>query len=1525
MRLLLLSTIVFLSITLSAQKKYRFSNREDKFLYEYQEFMSLKVSKDTKKKVETQMLVISPFWNSDTLSAKEKQSIISMCNMLIGKRFTAHPSFEYFMDNILALKRDEINKDVFSDWLISVNYYVKKRRIGYLHRYLRASTRFFKTHYIHDKAKKVWKVDNPKVKIAVIENKPVFSFDTVNLVGTTGKDSTYIWKTTGKYYPLQERWIGKGGKVFWTRVNFAEGTVYAKLRNYKISLKSALWTADSVMFYDRRNFSYGLLGSFKDKYSYSIQDSTSRYPAFTSYGFDYLIKEIYTDVDYLGGYALKGRNMIGSAEGDNKAYFIFKHNGKKFVYAGSNTFVIKQDKILSEKVTVTIYLESIDTITGERTMDSIYHPGLSLYYSDHKKNLSIFRKEEGLSKTPFADSYHKVDLYVEELNWKMGEDYIDMKSIQQKGIESKAFFISENFFTIDRYEMLKGMDKKNPVEAVYDFTVEHGYDEFYAEDFGNYMHMSRESTIGYLLNLASKGFLLYDFDRDYVTVKPNVKVYVMAHKGEVDYDVISFKSRTNGAIPNASLNLINNDIIMQGIGMVHLSDSQDVRIIPRNGRVQLKKNRDFLFDGKIMAGRFDIHARNVYFSYDKFKLDMPSIDSLTFKVESFEENDYGERPLVRVRNVIEDLKGYLLIDQPNNKSGREGFAEYPILNSKTKSYVYYDKSEIFNKVYQRDKFFYRLESFIIDSLDDFKTDGLKFDGYLASGGIFPDLNDPLQVMDDYSLGFKTNTGDAGMPVYGGAGRYNDTIKLSNEGLRGSGSLKYITSVSESNDFMFFPDSTEAILQKYEIKEVKSGVEYPPVIAKNIDMHWEPYHDVMIVTTRREEDPFNMYDSEAEMDGELMLSSKKLDGSGLISIKNAEMESTLFNFKNKTYHSDSCKFGLRTFVDVQEDDLDDFDENSTTDEFAFSTQELFIAKVDFEKRRADFESNSGAKLVEFKQNLYMCYMDKFTWYMDEDKTAFSSKEDPMAQVKGKNIREASDMTLSGTQFISTHPDQDNLSFMSQRGVYSQRKKQIHAFGVPILFVADAAIIPGNNEIKIFAKADMEEIRDAELLINKETKYHTIFSGVFKVRGMHSYSGRGVYDYKDEDGWVQNIFFNKIEVDTAGFTIGIANIKHDAGFTLSRYFDFSGDVTIVGANKFLLFDGGTKIDHKCDTLEHPAIAFKAEIDPVNIQIPIDESVQTVDGFKMFSGLKSKTMNGQVYSVFLTDKGSKKDNVVMQSSGFLIFDKISQEYRIASEEKLSQRSLPGNYLSLSRRECSVYAEGELNLAFNTGHVQATAYGVGRYFTRIDSSAFSVSIPLNFHFNDKAMELLATNLNDRMDLGTVDLENDIYKIMLNNKLGQEKSDNLTSKIITNGGEYRRVPKELLSTIFISDVRMKYNPRSRSIVSTGEIGISSIGKYQVLKYVPGFIEIKNQKARTTITIALDLGNKEYYFFEIKSNATAGQVLAYSSDKEFVKLIKESKADDRKYKIKGKAPKFNYYLSTPVKFKKFMRMMKMKK
>jgi hypothetical protein len=183
--------------------------------------------------------------------------------------------------------------------------------------------------------------------------------------------------------------------------------------------------------------------------------------------------------------------------------------------------------------------------------------------------------------------------------------------------------------------------------------------------------------------------------------------------------------------------------------------------------------------------------------------------------------------------------------------------------------------------------------------------------------------------------------------------------------------------------------------------------------------------------------------------------------------------------------------------------------------------------------------------------------------------------------------------------------------------------------------------------------------------------------------------------------------------------------------------------------------------------------------------------------------------------------------------------------------------------------------------------------------------------------MEMMANDINTRMGSEPVNLDNDYYMLALGQMFGQERAEELSTDIATNAGRYRRVPKELQKTIFFTDVEFKFNPRSRAYVSEGKIGIGHMGDVQINKYVDGVIQIENKNSRTEITIAIDLDG-DYYIFYYDGRASTSLMRAYSSNEEFVTLLKEEKTSDTKMKTEdGKS--YQYYLHTPTAFKKFMR------
>ncbi|MEI6598771.1 MAG: hypothetical protein WCL22_07050, partial [bacterium] len=211
------------------------------------------------------------------------------------------------------------------------------------------------------------------------------------------------------------------------------------------------------------------------------------------------------------------------------------------------------------------------------------------------------------------------------------------------------------------------------------------------------------------LNLATRGFLVYDYEDKVARIKKKLYDYVKARDAKADYDVIFFNSFVTNAA-NGVLNLETFDLKIQGVPMVVLSDSQQVQVYPKTSEVVLKKDMDFVFTGKMIAGLFDFYARDCSFEYNKFKINMPFVDSMMFYVKSktFDPKS-GTFPLVKVKTAITNLSGDLLIDDPGNKSGLKAIPEYPIFTNRNNAFVYWNKGYIQKGVYKKDKFFIETE------------------------------------------------------------------------------------------------------------------------------------------------------------------------------------------------------------------------------------------------------------------------------------------------------------------------------------------------------------------------------------------------------------------------------------------------------------------------------------------------------------------------------------------------------------------------------------------------------------------------------------------------------------------------------------------------------------------------------------------------------------------------------------------------------------------------------------------------
>ena len=184
---------------------------------------------------------------------------------------------------------------------------------------------------------------------------------------------------------------------------------------------------------------------------------------------------------------------------------------------------------------------------------------------------------------------------------------------------------------------------------------------------------------------------------------------------------------------------------------------------------------------------------------------MTQCDSMLIWADYKEGKRKGQ--LVQSPSILESLVGYIEIDDSLNKSGVDtSIHDYPKFFSNSKSFVYYDDPSVQRGLYKRDTFMFIVEPFMMDSLDDFKNAGLSLNGLFKSGGIFPDFEENF-LYKRLLLGF-TNPED-GYRIYGQVANY-DEIRLSNEGLKGTGTIEFYTSTAMSDDITFYPDSVGAI-------------------------------------------------------------------------------------------------------------------------------------------------------------------------------------------------------------------------------------------------------------------------------------------------------------------------------------------------------------------------------------------------------------------------------------------------------------------------------------------------------------------------------------------------------------------------------------------------------------------------------------------------------------------------------------------------------------------------------------------
>ena len=1417
-------------------------------------------------------------WQNGGLTWNEMSAIADNSTLLVRKNGRASPHFIQYFEIINIFSEPDYNDVGISEWQKAFSYLLNDRNSGVkaLEQLLKSSLSLLKNNELFNLPGNIWKGYEVKYRFTFQDDILKIDFEPFDLRCYSKRDSITVFNTSGVFYPMENIFHGKQGLVTWERAQISRDEVFVKLGDFKIDLRKSEYSADSVLFTYRKYLDTPLLGRIEEKVMLVTDPDRTTYPKFFSYQNKYILPQLFRDIEYTGGLSMQGARLIGTGSIYEPAVLMVFDNGAPRIRFESQQLLFTESTVNSPNVKTTLFIEN----------DSLTHPDLQFIFNEKTDEIKLIKSRSFTSASPFTNTYHQMDMNFEEFYWKRSERFIRFRPLTGTSI-GIATFESNSFFNYRVFEELQGMDRINPLVALWQFGRMTNLDKFSLSNYAGYLGMPAYQVRQQLMRLSRLGFVYYDDESDIITIRPKLQYFIDSSVGNVDYDVILFSSRTQSPLENALLNLDDLDLTINGIQHISISDSQNVVLLPTANRIIMKRNKSFQFDGVVHAGLFSFFGNNFFFNYDEFKLNMQHIDSISLAVNTGKTDNYGRMIAEKINNLLEDATGELLIDDPDNKSGLRSFPQYPTFNSNEYSYVYFDEIEIQNGVYPREDVYFKVDPFRMDSLDNFLKEGLRLTGQFASGGILPPIDQTLVLMSDNSLGFTHRVQEQGIPVYEGKGTFYQQIELSNKGLRGAGKLEYLTSTTFSDDIIFHPDSLMTRSRDFTIDKQYTGTEFPGVKSKNNPIKWLVKQDKF--NASKEDIPFTMFADTILMHGDIILQPSGLTGRGNLDMVSASLESPELIFKADRVSSDSSDFKLKS---------------PALNKLALTTTNV-RSNIDFSSFEGEFIPNEGFAQVEFPENRYISILNYFLWLMDEEQLHMGLDK-PVDSMPGYD-------ELPGPRYISVHPAQDSLSFASPMAVYEYTKFIIKATEVQYIQVADARIFPSDGLVVVEPNARIQPLIDARILADYTSQYFNLYDATVNINGKNDYTATAKYDYFDLTGRKQVMNFNSVRVDGSLQTIGSAEITLLDNFMLSPYFEYQGRVELASKSPLLYFDGATRIIHSCD-VGKAWLKFKSEIDPQNVMIPVTETPVDINLSRIFAGIMLTRDSAHVYTTFSSGRKDYFDNYIATANGFLTYDIPNNWYEIAALDKLSDSTKNGNYLRFNTYPCQTYSEGKIDYLVNYGQLKIKAFGKSFHDMENDNFTTDGMLAFDFFFSEDALSVFAAELDSLQGLLAYDLTSPVYRLALQELVGPDKAQTMNNDM-TLYGTYREIPEEFKKTIVLSNVKLKWNMNTRSFRYHGDVGIIRVGDNLINKQAEAYIELSKRASGDLLDIYFVFNDRIWYYF----GYNPGSFQVTSSNSKFNNIVFDIKDTQRRIRVKPGESGYIYSLGPERRAQLFLR------
>ena len=1264
---LVLSMLVLLSDVSFSQEKFKFSSDSEVFINEVQNLMKRSANKVVAKNSGQFMPALVERWKTECFDSAAKDYIREITQKIYDENLVNDLVFLNFYYVVNELAFSSLDKKSISNYLIYSGKVYEERGKAVFKEHVKYSNEFFGKNVLNTVSNMKWYLRCERYKLPN-DSDFVVEIENGSIVCASRQDSIAVKQTNGVFRKSEMKFSGKGGVTTWQRFKLDEDRVFAKLSSYSIDLKTVEISADSALLYNKDIFNEPLLGRFVDKSFANKQNAKDRYPSFVSYKDGCDVKDMFKDIVLHGAFGMRGAEFCMSGNKNAHAVMSVMKNNDTVATIETKLFIIKDKRLVSDGVIMKISLDN----------DSIFHNGVAMQFDDNSREFVFYNAEKLARFAPFFDTYHKINIYSDAMFWNVDEKFLRFKKIMPHIKESKAFIRSYRYFRYAEWERLRGMDDYNPLNIIGEYMGKYKTNVLDISLLAAYFKRHEQQVISSVLQLEEQGYLTYDAENK--VAYPNERMY---HALDVlmtnaDYDVIKIESVTKDDQPNMELDISNYDLIVNGVSKAVLSNAKNVGIVPYDNKIIVKRGLDIDFSGMMMAGLFEFYTHDGTFYYNKFEIDLPVIDSMAFYVKK-KDVEVAETMLdyERSRNAITDLSGVVYIDKTNNKSGKDDNPKYPFFDCNKESHVEFRDSR------------FVLEPFMIDSLLTFNTENFILDGYFTSD-IFPDFEEKLRVVDDYSLGFEHGTEEEGIAMFDGSSKFHSVIHVSDCEFYGNGTVDFMTSFIESDHIDFFKDSLHCAKGKFEMLAVDDAdLSYPYATIDVADVKMSSRHNQMFINTLNQE--MSIYDN-STFNGIACLQTTGFTGSGVFDFDAATVKSDDFKFENKRFEADVETLTAK--------------DNAGTDAFVVSN---YLTSVDFVGQVGKFRKNNKAGRITFPQNEFYCNIDNAEWKIDDATLAMSSDHDG--------------------SLVSLNAKQDKLKFNTPNVDFDINGGMIAAHNVGTIMLADAAVITSDGIVNVGRKAVVQPLSNSIIIADTLYKLHRFYDAEVEIKGRNDFLASGKLDFYDHEKNKTTLNFNNIYVDSVGKTRATCVVDEFDNFLVGNDMLYKGEVKVESTRVNLEFDGYFMLINQCI---NDFQWFKSDVifDPDNIVIPLND-----ENFAYNSGMFYDTIYRQFFVGFLSNNAIYQPHKpALQIKGELSYDSRKRCYKTSE-------------LSLQTDNCIITGEGNIDLGFIDQFVQFNSDGKFVNDISTDEITLETTSSLDFIFDDALLEQMARIMRQHAD----------------------------------------------------------------------------------------------------------------------------------------------------------------------------------